>query len=77
MIPRLSSSSSTTSTRTPFSCTGSTFAGTAVFGMVGQIVPVTEPASTALIGSLALCALIGYRERRRFTRKPSDKKGNA
>ena len=32
-----------------------------------EIVPVPEPATTALIGSVALCALIGYRERRRFT----------
>jgi autotransporter-associated beta strand protein len=32
-----------------------------------EIVPVPEPATTALIGSIALCALIGYRERRRFT----------
>ena len=31
-----------------------------------EIVPVPEPATTALLGSLALCALIGYRERRRF-----------
>jgi autotransporter-associated beta strand protein len=31
-----------------------------------EIVPVPEPATTALIGSVALCALIGYRERRRF-----------
>jgi hypothetical protein len=38
------------------------------FGSPGQyeIVPVPEPATTALIGSVALCALIGYRERRRF-----------
>ena len=34
-----------------------------------EIVPVPEPATTALIGSVALCALIGYRERRRFTGK--------
>jgi autotransporter-associated beta strand protein len=33
-----------------------------------EIVPVPEPATTALIGAVALCALIGYRERRRFTR---------
>ena len=32
-----------------------------------EIVPVPEPATTALIGAVALCALIGYRERRRFT----------
>jgi autotransporter-associated beta strand protein len=32
-----------------------------------EIVPVPEPATTALIGSIALCALVGYRERRRFT----------
>jgi autotransporter-associated beta strand protein len=32
-----------------------------------EIVPVPEPATTALIGSIALCALIAYRERRRFT----------
>jgi autotransporter-associated beta strand protein len=31
------------------------------------VAPVPEPATTALIGSIALCALIGYRERRRFT----------
>jgi hypothetical protein len=39
------------------------------FGVGGmyEIVPVPEPATTALIGSVALCALIGYRERRRFT----------
>ena len=34
-----------------------------------EIVAVPEPATTALIGSVALCALIGYRERRRFTGK--------
>jgi len=33
-----------------------------------EIVPVPEPATTALIGSLALCALIGYRERNRLVR---------
>jgi fibronectin-binding autotransporter adhesin len=32
-----------------------------------EIVPVPEPATTALIGAVALCALVGYRERRRFT----------
>ena len=37
------------------------------FGGMYEIVPVPEPATTALIGSVALCALIGYRERRRFT----------
>jgi fibronectin-binding autotransporter adhesin len=37
------------------------------FGSNFEIVPVPEPATTALIGSIALCALIGYRERRRFT----------
>ena len=37
------------------------------FGSGFEIVPVPEPATTALIGSIALCALIGYRERRRFT----------
>jgi len=37
------------------------------FGGTYEIVPVPEPATTALIGSIALCALIGYRERRRFT----------
>ena len=37
------------------------------FGGQYEIVPVPEPATTALIGSIALCALIGYRERRRFT----------
>ncbi|MEO6787785.1 MAG: PEP-CTERM sorting domain-containing protein, partial [Chthoniobacteraceae bacterium] len=31
-----------------------------------EIVPVPEPATTALIGAVALCGLIGYRERRRF-----------
>jgi fibronectin-binding autotransporter adhesin len=31
-----------------------------------EIVPVPEPATAALIGSVALCALIGCRERRRF-----------
>ncbi len=31
-----------------------------------EIVPVPEPASTALIGAAALCALIGWRERRRL-----------
>ena len=36
------------------------------FGSQFEIVPVPEPATTALIGSIALCALIGYRERRRF-----------
>jgi autotransporter-associated beta strand protein len=38
------------------------------FGGTYEIVPVPEPATTALIGSIALCALVGYRERRRFTR---------
>ena len=37
------------------------------FGSNFEIVPVPEPATTALIGAIALCALIGYRERRRFT----------
>jgi hypothetical protein len=40
------------------------------FGSQFELVPITavpEPATTALIGSIALCALIGYRERRRFT----------
>ncbi len=37
------------------------------FGSQYEIVPVPEPATTALIGVVALCALIGYRERRRFT----------
>ena len=37
------------------------------FGGQYEIVPVPEPATTALIGAVALCALIGYRERRRFT----------
>ncbi len=36
------------------------------FGTQYEIVPVPEPATTALIGAVALCALIGYRERRRF-----------
>jgi autotransporter-associated beta strand protein len=36
------------------------------YELVG-IVAVPEPATTALIGAVALCALIGYRERRRFT----------
>jgi hypothetical protein len=36
------------------------------FGTMYEIVPVPEPATTALIGAVALCALIGYRERRRF-----------
>ena len=39
-------------------------------GGLYELVPITavpEPATTALIGSIALCALIGYRERRRFT----------
>ncbi len=31
-----------------------------------EIVPVPEPATTVLIGSMALCALLGCRERRRF-----------
>jgi fibronectin-binding autotransporter adhesin len=31
-----------------------------------EIVPVPEPATTTLIGTIALCALFGYRERRRF-----------
>jgi autotransporter-associated beta strand protein len=35
-------------------------------GAQWEIVPVPEPATTALIGAVALCALIGYRERRRF-----------
>ncbi len=36
------------------------------FGGQYEIVPVPEPATTALIGAVALCALIGYRERRRI-----------
>jgi len=35
------------------------------YGGQFEIVPVPEPATTALIGSVALCALIGLRERRR------------
>jgi hypothetical protein len=31
-----------------------------------EIVAVPEPSTTAAIGALALCALIGYRERRRI-----------
>ncbi len=54
-----------------FSDAGSTFIGSGAqitFGGGGfEIVPVPEPATTALIGAVALCALIGYRERRRFT----------
>ena len=44
-----------------------------------EIVAVPEPASTALFGSLAVCALIGFRERRRFTgiRQMFGKKKNA
>jgi|GEM_PF-916338 len=37
------------------------------FGTGFEIVPVPEPATIALIGTIALCALIGYRDRRRFT----------
>jgi hypothetical protein len=37
------------------------------FGTGYEIVPVPEPATIALIGTIALCALIGYRDRRRFT----------
>jgi autotransporter-associated beta strand protein len=37
------------------------------FGTGYEIVPVPEPATIALIGTIALCALFGYRERRRFT----------
>jgi len=37
------------------------------FGTGFEIVPVPEPATTTLIGTIALCALFGYRERRRFT----------
>ncbi len=37
-----------------------------------EIVPVPEPATSALIGSIALCALIGYRERRRTRRTRSE-----
>ncbi len=53
---------------------GISFNGTAgatevKFGAMFEIVPVPEPATTALIGSVALCALIGYRERRRFVRR--------
>ncbi len=33
-----------------------------------EIVPVPEPATTALFGSVALCALIGYRKPRRVVR---------
>jgi hypothetical protein len=46
-------------------------AGYAAINLTGggyEIVPVPEPATTALIGSLALCALIGYRERHRVVR---------
>ena len=34
-----------------------------------EIVAVPEPGSAALIGSVALCALIGYRNRRRVSRR--------
>ena len=37
------------------------------FGSQFEIVPVPEPAANVLIGSVALCALIGYRHRRRAT----------
>ena len=37
------------------------------FGSAFEIVPVPEPSTTLLIGSVALCALIGYRGRRRVS----------
>jgi hypothetical protein len=52
-----------------FSDAGSTFisVGMQVSYSGGfEIVPVPEPATTALIGAVALCALIRFRERRRF-----------
>ena len=52
-----------------FSDAGMTPIGTGAaeisFGAQFEIVPVPEPATVALLGSVALCALIGYRERRR------------
>ncbi len=33
-----------------------------------EIVPVPEPSTTALLGSFALLALVGFRERKRFTK---------
>ena len=44
------------------------------FGSQFEIVPVPEPATTALIGFVALCALIGYREPRRFVRGTRDRR---
>jgi len=52
-----------------FSDSGSTLIGAGMqvsFSGGFEIVPVPEPATTALLGAVALCALIGYRERRRF-----------
>jgi len=40
--------------------------GAISFGSYYEIVAVPEPAETALIGSLALCGLVGFRERRRL-----------
>ena len=37
------------------------------YGSMFEIVPVPEPATTALLGSVALCALLGYRGRQRPT----------
>ena len=37
------------------------------YGSMFEIVPVPEPATTALLGSVALCALLGYRGRQRST----------
>jgi autotransporter-associated beta strand protein len=41
-----------------------TGAGQVAFGSQFEIVPVPEPATTMLLGSVALCALLGYRGRR-------------
>ena len=66
--------SGTSDSRIEFFSDGGTtslgFGQEVAFGSQFELVPITavpEPATTALIGSIALCALIGYRERRRFT----------
>ncbi len=42
-----------------------TGAGQVAFGSQFEIVPVPEPTTTMLLGSVALCALLGYRGRQR------------
>ena len=70
MFTGLASDFTTSFAQSDISFNGANGYAAITFGADFEIVPITavpEPTTTALIGSIALCALIGYRERRRFT----------